>query len=436
MVLCWATAPAAGSAPRGPHDFSVFAYDLQLQLDRDQRTVSGRETIHLRCTGDRLAVIVLPRNGINILSVTWGPGRALPALTTGEQVEIRPPAPLTRGQEMAFVVEYSATQPKGVEFHSDAVYTSFHTCHWMVCRDRPDDKATFSLAISVPDGLTLVASGAPASGPTAPGSPGRQVWMERVPSSPYLFGFAMGRFTRTVRQHQGVTLEYLATGDGAPLRQMFADDDRMLDFLVEKAGRRLPRTLYRQVVVDGDAAQEMSSFSVLGRDQLDVRLKEPSEDWLVVHEMAHQFWGNLVTCADWSHFWLNEGLTTFMVAAYKERRWGGPAYNRELGLIRARHQAAIDAHFDVPLTFAGEYPSLRMKRAIAYSKGALFVVRLREIMGERPFWAALAKYTRRFAGSAVVTQDLQAVFAAETKEDLAPVFAEWAYGPGAAGSPR
>jgi len=98
----------------------------------------------------------------------------------------------------------------------------------------------------------------------------------------------------------------------------------MLDFFVEKAGRPLPRAFYRQVVVDGDAAQEMSSFSVLGRDQLDARLTDPTEDWLIAHEMAHQFWGNLVTCGDWSHFWLDEGLTVFMVAAYKERRWAGP----------------------------------------------------------------------------------------------------------------
>jgi aminopeptidase N len=69
-----------------------------------------------------------------------------------------------------------------------------------------------------------------------------------------------------------------------------------------------------------------------------------------------------------------------------------------------------------------------MKRAIAYNKGALFVARLREIMGERAFWAALAKYTRRFAGRAVVTQDLQQIFAAETQHDLSKLFAEWAYG--------
>jgi aminopeptidase N len=144
--------------------------------------------------------------------------------------------------------------------------------------------------------------------------------------------------------------------------------------------------------------------------------------------MAHQFWGNLITCADWPHFWLNEGLTVFMVAAYKEQRWGRPAYDRELELLRARYQLAVDAKFDVPLTFAGDYPSLQVKRQIVYSKGALFLARLRQVMGERGFWAALAKYTRRFSGRAVVTQDFQQIFAAETHEDLGRLFDAWAYG--------
>jgi aminopeptidase N len=319
-------------------------------------------------------------------------------------------------------VDYTAREPKGVVFHPDAIYTVFHTCHWMICRDRPDDKATLTLAIAVPDGLTMVASGAPVK---------PHVWRERVPSSTYLFGFALGSFTRTTRTHRGVTLEYFAAGGDAAWRaRVFADDDRMLDFFAARAGRGLPRSFYRQVVVEGDAAQEMSSFSVLGRGELERRLADPGEDWLIAHELAHQFWGNLVTCADWTHFWLNEGLTTFMVAAWKEQRWGRQAYERELGLWRTRHQAAVQARFDVPLTFAGAYPSLRIKRAVVYSKGALFLARLREVMGERAFWAALARYTRRHAGGSAGTEDFQRIFAAGTDQDLSGLFDEWAYGRG------
>jgi len=181
---------------------------------------------------------------------------------------------------MSVVIDYVAHEPRGVSFHADAVYTHFDTCHWMVCRDRPDDKATFALTVTVPDGLTLVASGAPVADKSA-----RQQWRESVPSSPYLFGFALGKLTRTVRTHRGVTLEYFASGaDDVAMKAMFADDDRMLDFFTEKAGVPLPRAFYRQVVVDGEAAQEVSSFSILGRAQLAARLSDPTEDWLVAPE--------------------------------------------------------------------------------------------------------------------------------------------------------
>jgi aminopeptidase N len=434
MLLCWGAGLHPRSATPGPPDFSVFAYDLQLRLDIDQKRIAGRETISLRGTGDGLTTVDLPLNGIHVLSVTLGHDQALPTVTTNDHLQIRLPAPLARGQTVLLVVQYSANQPKGVEFQTDAVYTSFHTCHWMVCRDRPDDKATFALAIEVPAGLTLIASGARVKGSKREGMPGRevqrwQVWKETVPSSPYLFGFALGRFARSAHRHRGVDLEYFAAPENeGELGRMFADDDRMLDFFVGKAGLPLPRSFYRQVVVEGGAAQELTSFSILGRSHLTFRLADPTEDWLVAHELAHQFWGDLITCADWSHFWLNEGLTVFMVAAYKEYRWGRQAYEHELGLLRARHQSAIDARFDVPLTFAGGYPSLRLKRAITYSKGALFLVRLREVMGEAAFWDALKSYSRRFSGRAATTQDFQQVFAAQTGEDLRPLFDEWAYG--------
>jgi aminopeptidase N len=416
ILLCAGASQALATAP----DFRVFDYQLDLTIDRAERSVAGHERLRLRSTGDGLGAVGFPRNGLEVRAVTTDRGATLATRLIGDQIEVRLPRALARGQELSIVVDYTAREPKGIVFHPDAVYTVFHTCHWMLCRDRPDDKATLTLAIAAPEGLTMVASGAPVK---------RGVWRERVPSSTYLFGFALGNFTRVSRTHQGVTLEYFTTtGDADWLARAFAGDEQMLDFFVAKAGRRLPRSFYRQVVVDGDAAQEMSSFSVLGRGELERRLADPSEDWLIAHELAHQFWGNLVTCADWPHFWLNEGLTTFMVAAWKEQRWGRQAYERELGLWRARHQTAVEARFDVPLTFAGEYPSLRIKRAVVYSKGALFLARLREVMGERAFWEGLARYTRRHAGGSAVTQDLQRAFAAGSDQDLSKLFDEWAYG--------
>jgi aminopeptidase N len=78
-------------------------------------------------------------------------------------------------------------------------------------------------------------------------------------------------------------------------------------------------------------------------------LNNAQEDWVVAHELAHQWWRNLVTCADWSQFWLNEGVVVFMTAAWKEHKHGRAAYDREMELARRRLQFAKDAGFDKPL---------------------------------------------------------------------------------------
>jgi aminopeptidase N len=437
-LLVLALWPAvAGPPSRGDAlAYRVVDYDVALELDREKKTVTGHERVQLRAF-ESTERVVFPRNGLRVTAVRAETGEALVPVDAGERLEVALPKPLRRGRTTSLTFDYEAVAPRGVVFHDDAVYTSFDTCHWMVCRDRPDDKATLTLALTVPDGLTAVANGVPvAKRRPRPGFT-QHVFRESVPSAPYLFGFVVGELTRTARMVGGVRFEYFARGLPAARRdQLFADDARMLAFFAEKAGRPLPQPFYGQVVVDGDVAQEMSSFSVLGRAVLEPRLATPSEDWAVAHELAHQYWGNLVTCADWSHFWLNEGLTTFMTAAWKEQRWGRAAYDRELELAQKRWRAAVDAGFDVPLAFAGEYPSLHIKRAITYSKALVFLDRLRAAVGDEAFWRALRTYTRKFAGRNAVSLDFQNAFGAAGQATVAPLFKSWVFGEGPAAPAR
>jgi len=179
--------------------------------------------------------------------------------------------------------------------------------------------------------------------------------------------------------------------------------------------------------VPGGVAQEAAAFSLIGDDVIAPVIADPQEDWAIAHELAHQWWGNLVTCADWNEFWLNEGVTTFMVAAWKEHRWGRESYDRELKLARQRADAAARAVTDVRLTFPGPFPSLAVRRGIQYSKGALFVDRLRQDLGEDAFWRGLRAYTREHAGSTVTSRDFQRAFERASGRDLQSLFREWVY---------
>ena len=303
----------------------------------------------------------------------------------------------------------------------------------MVCRDDPGDKATLRLSIAGGADLTAVASGE-LVGRESPGSgaPSRSVWRETIPCSSYLFAFALGNFTRYSERHGAVELEiYARAGDADTglIRQMFRHSEQAADFFLAKSGQPFPHGRYGQVVVEGDASQEASSFSILGRAELALLSSSPERNWIIAHEMAHQFWGNSVTCARWGDFWLNEGMAVFMAAAFDEHRWGKHAYERDLEDARTRYQVAVEAGFDVPMTFDGDYPSLRIKRAIVYSKAALFLGVLRTAMGDHAFWAALKKYSRIYAGGVANTGDFERLFQSESRADVSQLFRTWVHGP-------
>ncbi|MEO8016289.1 MAG: M1 family aminopeptidase, partial [Pseudomonadota bacterium] len=254
------------------------------------------------------------------------------------------------------------------------------------------------------------------------------VWNERRPYSPYLFGFVAGDFALAKQRYRNTELLYLASGvSKSELLHSFAPTADMVKFFEQKAGADIPQRRYAQMLVPGDVAQEAVNFSLIGAELLGAIAADPQEDWVIAHELAHQWWGNAITCVDLSQFWLNEGITVFMVAAWKESRWGPDAYDREMELARQRVATARAAGVDRKLTSRERYPSLPLRRAIQYSKGALFMNRLRQELGDELFWRAFKAYTREYLGKVVTSRDLQRTFEKTARRDLSRLFEEWVY---------
>jgi aminopeptidase N len=336
---------------------------------------------------------------------------------------------MARGSRATIALTYHGVPARGVVFGRRSVYTSYFACDWMFCtQDRPGDKATMNLTLMLAKGMTSLGIGTLQS--IAPASPGVEAhaWREERPYSSYVYGFAAGALHVASERQGPLELRYLSEDASQErLSALFASTGRMVRFFEEKAGVPIPHSRYTQVLVAGSAAQEAATFSVVGEEEVSPILEHPQEDWVIAHELAHQWWGNLVTCTEWSEFWLNEGITTFMVAAWKEHAWGRAAYDREMELARRRLETANKAAIDVPLTYRGAYPSLSLRRAIQYSKGALFMDRLRQELGDDAFWPALRSFTRAHAGKTVESRDLQRAFELAARRDLADLFKEWVY---------
>jgi aminopeptidase N len=295
----------------------------------------------------------------------------------------------------------------------------------MLCRQNQfGDKANFTLDLRVPAGMETLSVGDRLSKRKGPDQTEIHRWKAPRPYSPYLFGFAVGRFAR-VQSGQFVFLSDVA--DSQELSRRFAGTSDIANFMASKAGLPLPVGTYSQLLVPGSEAQEAGTYAVLGVDALPTNDNDPGENWAIAHEIAHQWWGNLVTCETLRDFWLNEGITTFMTAAWKEHHYGRNAYNAELDLARQRMERARAAGFDKPLTWAGKYPDLRTRRAVQYSKGALFMDHLRTRLGEGVFWRGLRDYTRKHAGGTVTSINLQRAMEAASGQNLQSLFNDWVY---------
>ena len=232
--------------------------------------------------------------------------------------------------------------------------------------------------------------------------------------------------------HRGVRLEYLgASFTDAELRRVFAETGSMLEFFEERAGVRYPGRSYTQVLAAGRVEQEVGLFTLLsesyGRRLLD---DDPRDLWLMAHELAHQWWGNSVTCRDWNHFWLNEGLATFLADAYLERRFGPEVYAKQIAGARDDYERVRDKGGDKALVFPDWLKPSADDRVIVYRKGAYVLHLLRESLGETLFWAGLRDYTRRHMGGSVTTGDFQKAMEESTGRDLDAFFERWVYSAG------
>ena len=409
--------------------FDVIAYALGLTPDLANKTVAGAETITLRGTTSGLRQLTFSGNALTIDSATLD-GEAATVAHQGTTLTFDLPKALDRGQTAKLKLYYHGRPARGVAGSATSLYTSYFACDWMIClEDQTGDKALFSLDLRVPKGLETLSVGRLLGRRPGPDDSEIFSWRTSRPYSAYLFGFAVGRYARVETDVGGTRLAYMSdVAADADLERRFGETGAMVSFLSDKAGVPLPSPRYTQLLVDGDEAQEAATYSIIGKDELPTTAGDPAEDWVIVHELSHQWWGNLVTCATLRDFWLNEGITTFMTAAWKEHHYGRAAYDAELEIARGRLAKARAKGFDKPLAWTGPYPSLGIRRAVQYSKGALFMDHLRTVLGDAPFWAGLKAYTRAHAGGTVTSIDLEQAMEQASGRDLRAVFAEWVFG--------
>jgi len=406
----------------------VLDYDVTIEPDIPQKTIKGTVTIKFivdevssgnlgfdcgELTIDRVSEREAPlqfSTQANRLIV------AMPSIRSKQRREIQ--------------VQYHGTPKRGIRFFPDKsqVYTIYSTSQWMVCVDAPDEKATLTMRLIFPSNLTQLGNGRFVSRRALDRERTQTEWRQDTPIPSYIFGFVGGPFRVMSEKSKGVELRYLATGfTEEQVRKIFRDTPDMLAFFESRAGVKYADPIYTQVLAAGGVEQEMSSFTALN-EQYGTRVLANEQDlWLGAHEFAHQWWGNMVTCRDFNHFWLNEGIATFMAAAYLQHRFGEAAYRKEIDEYKASYEKVKAAGKDKSLVFPDWLRPTREDRSLVYDKGAYVMHLLREEMGEKAFWDGLRTFTKKYFGKSVVTSDFETAMQSATSKNLRPFFDKWVY---------
>jgi aminopeptidase N len=420
--------PATAAPTQPPID--VQSYSLDLEVRPAETSIAGEVEIRFESLVETLSEMALDAPGLTIESVRAG-DRDLPFRVEGDHLLVRLEPAARRGESRTLRVRYSGRPEKGLRFGTDQVFTAFATSRWMVSNDVPGDKATFEMRLVLPAGLEVVASGRPVSRETLPDGRVRHVWREDRPVSPFLYGFAAGRFREASVQEGSVELRFLAPGfTPEELRTIFARTGEVLRFFERRAGVPYPGPRYTQVLLPGGPAQEMNVLTLMDEDYGRAVLADPREDYLVIHELAHQWWANLVTCRTWSDFWLHEGMVSFLVAAFKEFYWGREESDRERVLARLRYEQAFSEGARRPLATEAWSRAEDMSGPITYRKGALVLHLLRHEIGDAAFWNGLRAFTRSAveSGGLADSRDLQKAMEQASGQPLAWFFDQWVYG--------
>ena len=283
------------------------------------------------------------------------------------------------GGRSRFDVSYEVTPGAGVIVKPDAVWTAFSTWGWLPVRSDPSWRVLAELDIQAPDEWVTIATG------DGPDNPGADV-ASRIPHPAYTLGFFAGRVDAPSRRRGGFSVWGLSEPDA----------DRVLDHTA-RAHERLrdafgpawpAREDYVQVFVPGRAMQELAGMAFLSGRYVSTLEEDPLEDWLVVHELAHQRWGNMVTCRSWGDFWINEAVVTWWVARDKARRGDAAGFEREVRLWRRRLDKKLERGGDARIW----RPGVGVDHAggsVVYHGGALVVEQLARHLGPEVLEARL-----------------------------------------------
>jgi aminopeptidase N len=438
------------------HDYDLVHQRIEVRnFDWDATSFDGTVTttiVSLRPGLDSIVLDMGRRLAVRRVTLdrragarTGAPSAPLQFRRPGDTLVVRLPRPARFHDTVRFTVDYhgKVTHGRGLYFFKaepgrphrpQQIYSGGGTDgnpNWIPTYGAPHDKATWEMIATVPAAYTVVSNGrllsdrihrSPRAGPRK--APTHTVhWTQEKPASTYLISIVVAPLKKVSDRWRGIPVDYYVyPEDVAFARRLFGITPDMMETYTRLTGVKYPWAQYTQTTVtDFVGGMENVGATTLVDWLPDARAYR-DRPWyrqsLIPHELAHQWFGNLVTTQNWVNYWLNEGMAEFMAGQYWGSKLGRHAEDDYY--LNEYHQfLSLDAHRRVPLA--------SFNSNNVYSKGALVLEMLKKHLGPERFWVSIKRYLTRHAYGNAVSDDLRRAVLDATGENLDWFWNQWVY---------
>ena len=459
--LSLSTSASADTYPR-VLGVDVLEYIFRVELSDQNDVIQGLTTIDLRF--DRAGILDLPLDlvgpsgadtpGMNVSGV-WVAGslgrRQATAAQVAEQdrgvavsfdhredrLKIQLPSPSTPHKRIFVTVAYSGVPAAGLEIgetkHGDRSFFSENwpnkARHWLPTIDHPYDKATGRVVVIAPSHYQVVSNGLLVEVTDLDDSTRLTVWDQSVPIATWLYTLGVARFA----------VQQLEDFDGKPVQTWVFRQDRddgffdfavpthdVLDFFSQQVGSYSYEKLANIQSNSVGGGMESASAIFYGDDSV---TGERTERWrnVIIHELAHQWFGNAVTESDWDDVWLSEGFATYFTHLFIEHAYGHEELIAGLQSDRDHIYEFYEKHPDYRLVHDNLDDMTKVLTRMQYIKGSWTLHMLHHLVGPEAFWTGIRDYYQQYRESNVSTADFRRLMEEESGLDLGWFFEQWLY---------
>src|SRR5216683_5176658 len=426
-------------------DFHVEHVKLDLNVDPEDKRLEGTAHITLSALVDNLTRLEFDAVELDMKDVKLSAGKVSSFENTGRKLTIFLDKALKTSDRLTVSIRYSGEPRRGLYFigpdksYPDRPYQVWtqgedeENRYWFPSYDYPNDRATSEIIVTVPQKYTAISNGTLVETKEGKAKGNRTFhWKQEIPHPNYLTSLAVGEFAITREKVDGVELEYyVPKGREEDAKRSFEKTPKMIQFFSNYFGIKYPYPKYAQVVVADFICGGMENITATTLTERTLHDKRAHLDFtsddLVSHELAHQWWGDLLTCRDWSHAWLNEGFATYCEVLFKEHDLG----RDEAAYYQMRDQENYmeedEERYRRPIVSKTYIEPTELFDRHLYEKGGLVLHTLRYYLGDELFQKGLQHYAKTFREKVVETNDFRRAMEDASGHSLEGFFDQWVY---------